>query len=300
MEAREDMFVPHSDSAFPLFHFPAPPLRPKSWAMNLKLQLSVQLSLFSAGAMLCTNAIAAPAGYKLSWADEFEGPSLNPTNWSYRQLGARHDAINTTNAVSVGGGHLTITTYTADGKPRTGMIASQGKFERPFGYWEARIQFDGAPGMWSAFWLQSPTMGKAIGDPAAAGMEIDIIEHRFRDKADKDISGKGQLTLHWDGYGKDHKSKGELTSDLGLGQGFHTYGLEWTDREYRFYIDDKLTWTAPTPVSKIPEYILLSSEVRNKSWAGNIPEAGYGSLETSKTKMIVDYVRFYEKTAEGK
>jgi beta-glucanase (GH16 family) len=127
-----------------------------------------------------------------------------------------------------------------------------------------------------------------------AGVEVDICEHRVVDRVGKNIAGGVHQALHWDVRGKDHKSKTFVTDDLGLADGFHTYGVEWTKTEYRFFIDGKLTWTAE-PVSKRPEFVLFSSEVRDKSWAGNVPPGGYGSRETSKTRMVVDYVRFYEK-----
>jgi len=90
--------------------------------------------------------------------------------------------------------------------------------------------------------------------------------------------------------------KRHVTDDLGLGQSFHIYGVEWTETEYRFFVDGRLTWTA-SPVSRRPQYIILSSEVHDRSWAGTAPAEGYGSLGTSRTKMVVDYVRFYERSS---
>ncbi len=238
-------------------------------------------------------AATPPEGYQLVWADEFNGTSLDLSKWSHRQPGKRHDAVNVPDAVSVGDGHLTITTYTSGGKHYTGMIGTEGKFDRRFGYWEARVRFEGAPGMWSAFWIQTPTFGRPAGDPAAAGTEIDVIEHRVSDKSGKDISGQAHHAVHYGGADKEVKSQAHVTEDLKLSSGFHTFAVQWTETEYRFFADGKLTWTA-TPVSKRPQYIILSSEVSDKSWAGVIPADGYGPLESSKTKMVVDYVRVYE------
>ncbi len=231
----------------------------------------------------------APAGYHLAWSDEFDGAALDMSKWSHRGLGRRRDALNVADAVAVDNGQLTITTYTSDGEHCTGMIGTEGKFERRFGYWEARIQFEGAPGMWSAFWIQTPTFGRPPNDPATAGTEIDVIEHRVSDQSGKDISGPAHHALHIGGG----KSQSHVTEDLKLGSGFHTYGVQWTETEYRFFVDGKLTWTV-TPVSKRPEYIILSSEIQNQSWAGTIPAGGYGPRESSRTRMIMDYVRFYE------
>ena len=62
-------------------------------------------------------------------------------------------------------------------------------------------------------------------------------------------------------------------------------------------MDDKLTWTAPAPVSKRNQYIILSSEVEDDAWAGKIPAGGYGSRETSQTRLVAGYVRFYERSS---
>jgi beta-glucanase (GH16 family) len=173
------------------------------------------------------------------------------------------------------------------------MVGTQGKFEPSFGYYEARIRFRDAPGMWSAFWMQTPTMGQHIGDPGKAGMEIDILEHRVCDKNGKGISGLVQHTIHWDGYGPKHQSRSHRTDDLNLDGGFHVYGFEWTPEQYRFFIDGKLTWSI-TPVSKRSQHIILSCEAQDNGWAGRIPPAGYGDKATSQTQMQVDYVRYYK------
>jgi len=47
------------------------------------------------------------------------------------------------------------------------------------------------------------------------------------------------------------------------------------------------------PASAAAEYIILSSEVNDGSWAGNVPAGGYGSLNTSTTIMSVAYVHAY-------
>jgi len=238
---------------------------------------------------------APPEGYRLAWSDEFDGGALDTNKWAHWLPGKRRDAINSSNAVSLADGLLTITSYTEDGKHFTGMISTRRKFEPIRGYWEARIRFEESPGMWSAFWLQSPTMGRPIGDPATAGIEIDICEHRTVDKNGSNIAGQVAHNLHWDGYGRAHQTKGRDTRDLGLGAGFHVYGFEWTTNAYRFFADGQLTWTVTNAISKAPEFCILSSEIDGKAWAGKIPEAGYGDRAASKTKMVVDWVRYYTR-----
>ena len=248
---------------------------------------------------------AAPpsgAGWNLAWNDEFEGSTMDTAKWRHWLPGARRDAVNSPSAVAVADGALTISTYTSGGTHYTGMISTQDTYPYTYGYIEARIDYDSSPGMWSAFWMQSPTMGNPIGSPNAAGTEIDICEHRSINGSGSNIDGLVVGNIHWDGYGTAHRSTGYTSPNLGLGTGYHIYGMEWTPTQQKFYIDGVLRWTinnnaANSPVSQRSEFIILSSEVDDTSttWAGSIPAAGYGTLATTTTKMKVDYVRVYRR-----
>jgi beta-glucanase (GH16 family) len=243
----------------------------------------------------CAVRAEAPAGYKLEWADEFNGATLDTNKWRIWLPGKRHDAMNTAEAISLTNGCLAITTYREGGTNFTGMVSTHERFEPVRGYWEARIEFADTPGMWSAFWLQSPTMGRPVDDPVKAGMEIDIIEHRATAKNGGRLEAQVQHTLHWNGYGKFHQKKAQATTESGLQKGFHIYGFEWTESVYRFYVDGKVAWTVDGPISKAPEFLILSSEIKDRDWAGTIPAGGFGDRAGSKTKMLVDYVRYYAK-----
>jgi len=245
-----------------------------------------------------------------TWSDEFNGPGLDLTRWSYRATGPRNDGILTPDAVSVGGGALTIKTYTEAGRHYSGMISTYKSgavgFDQTYGYFEARIKFNSSPGQWSAFWLQSPTFGNPVGDPATAGVEMDIAEHRRRCVTapaptppatcgpDKDISNRVQQAVIWDGYGPDSKAAVRLSDPLrGLSNGsWHTWALRWTPTALTFYYDGSATWSRTSPISRRSQYIILSSEV-GAFFAGAIPQGGYGSRLTSTTNMQVDYVRVW-------
>lgn len=212
--------------------------------------------------------------------------------------------------MSVGGGVLTIKTYTQAGKHYSGMIASQNLtltgFEQRYGYFEARMKFNSSPGMWSAFWLQSPSIGNPIGDPATAGVEMDVAEHRARCvsapaptppstcSSTSDITKRIQQALVWDGYGSSSKALVRLSDPLtGLGNGsWHTWALRWAPDELTFLYDGTPIWSASGPISQRSEYIILSSEV-GQFFAGTIPRGGYGSRSATKTNVQVDYVRVY-------
>ncbi len=254
------------------------------------------------GLLCASRAHAAPpsgAGWALVWNDEFEGTTMDTAKWRHWLLGARRDAVNSPSAVSVGDGKLVISTYTSGGTHYTGMISTESTYPYTYGYIEARINYDSNPGMWSAFWMQSPTMGNPIGSPNSAGTEIDICEHRKVDGSGVDRDGNIGGVIHWDGYGTDHRSYGYDSGNLGLGTGYHIYGMEWTPTQQKFYIDGVLRWTinnaTTSPVSQRSEFIILSSEVENGGWSSTVPAGGYGSLATTTTKMEVDYVRVYRR-----
>ncbi len=232
--------------------------------------------------------------YQLAWKDDFNGNKLDTAEWYHRYPGVRNDAFNDTTTVNLDGtGNLNIKVYsdTVGGviTNHAGMIATKREFK--YGKFEARIAFTNESGSWSAYWLQSSTMGNPVGNPQLAGMEIDAVESLSND-------GDVHENLHWDGYGADHKHAGVITGDLGCNSGnFHIYTFEWTPNYYKFYVDGALTWTYSNVISQKQEFIILSSEVKNypvHSWAGPISAGGFGSKTTTKTIMKVDYVKWYQ------
>ncbi|MBD3265678.1 family 16 glycosylhydrolase [bacterium] len=243
---------------------------------------------FSTILFLAINGYAEPPSkqYKLAWADEFNGAALDTQKWGYRALGPRRDAVNVKDTVSLNGdGMLVLTTKKVGDEYHTAMIGTQGKFETTFGYFETRVKFQTQVGHWSAFWLQSPTMGQ-VGDPQKFGTEIDIYEY-LRNQPET-----LHFNLHWDGYGDEHKTTGSDYKSDSLTQGFHVIGLEWTPNEYVFYVDGKERWRSNKAVSHRDEYIILSLEVGK--WAGDIKQA------TLPDRCYFDYVRVYKKQSAAK
>ena len=137
------------------------------------------------------------------------------------------------------------------------------------------------PGHWAAFWMMCPGVNR-VGDEGRDGTEIDIVEMPWRD-------GKVTMNLHWDGYGKAHKSAGTNFTRPELAEGFHDYGLLWTPEQYVFYVDGHEVWRSKAGgVSQVPEYLKLTEEIG--SWGGDIKKADLPDY------FEVDYVRVYELT----
>ncbi len=238
-----------------------------------------------------------PPGYVIVWQDEFDGTSLDATRWTPFS-GPRLDSIATPNALDVRNGILTLTTYTQAGVHYTGFLSTEGKFAARYGYYEARIRFDDAPGSWCAFWLQSPTIGVPLGDPAHAGVEADVVEHRVTDQGGWDaLRDMVALNLNWDGYDV-HKQNVQKVMALPDGspiQGqWHTFAVLWTASGYTWYVDDVQLWTSAAAVSQRTEDLRLTCEVADGSWAGYVPKGGYGPKATSAAKMEVDWVRVWQ------
>jgi beta-glucanase (GH16 family) len=239
-----------------------------------------------------------PAGYQLAWADEFDGSALDPQKWT-AQVGPRRGYQMTPDSAQVKDGLLTITSYTAvDGTQHSAFITTEGHYQPTRGYFEARIKFQDAPGEWCSFWLFSPTNGVPLGDPADAGVEIDMVEHRVTDQGGwTALRDMVAMNLNWDGYGTHLKNAQKVTAlpnGAPVQGAWHTYGVLWTASGYTFYVDSWELWTTTQAVSAVPEIIQLTCEIQGGTWAGDIPPGGYGTRSTSTTGMQVDYVRVWQ------
>jgi len=251
------------------------------------------MNIFAAAFVVATLWISAGVraqppskDYVLVWSDEFGGTKLDRAKWGFHQPGKRRKAINTEDCATLDGkGNLVLTTKRVGDEIHTCMIETRGRFEAIYGYFECRVKFQTQQGHWSAFWLQSPTLGPA-GDLKKYGAEIDIFE--FLGKQRDTLL----MNLHWDGYGKDHKHAGSKHVDKSLADGFHVVGLEWTPQEYVFFLDGKEIWRTSAGLSHAKEYIILSLEV--DTWSGDISKA---QLPDS---LYVDYVRVYQRKSAGK
>jgi len=229
---------------------------------------------------------AADQAWRLLWHDEFDGTALDETKWEAPEQ-KRRDGWWTRKAVSLDGqGHLVIRTFKEGDRYYDGCVRTRGKFEHAFGYYVARIQLQKQPGHWSAFWMYHPSVGQ-VGHGGMDGTEIDIMEKPW-------IDDRVQHALHWDGYGKAHRSEGHVARVPGVMEGWHTYSLLWTPDEYVFYVDGKETWrTRGGGVCQVPLYLKLSDELQFGGWAGDVRQAALPD------EFQVDYVRVYELVDAG-
>ena len=223
--------------------------------------------------------------WKLVCEDEFDGDKIDEMKWKHCPEWDRCDGFckwNDEDAYVDGEGNLKLQIRKENDKIFCGAVRTKDIFEKKFGYFEIRCKMPVIHGGWCAFWMM-PATGNDPGEEGKDGTEIDIFESIFADK------GHVNHALHWDGYGKEHKSKAntiEKSDDLYTG--FHKYALLWNENEYVFYINDKETWrTSAGGVMQVPGYLKITMEAAK--WAGNIHK------EELPKVMTVDYVRVYGK-----
>jgi|GEM_PF-596800 len=236
--------------------------------------------------------------YHLVWSDEFEGAdrgSPDPAKWGYWLLGKQGDQVNWRDGALLDGqGNLKMQTtkhevYDRRGKKsleyRAAFLSTEHRYETTYGYFEARMKFQKQVGHWSAFWINTDTLGKPRKDPARAGVEIDIIEY-MTDPAHFD---QAMHTIHWDNKTPDHKQDHAMVKVPGLSEGWHLVGCEWTEEAIVFYVDGKETYRTSKAIPKKDQYMVLSMHVGD--WAGRIAEA------TLPDYCLVDHVRVFKRTS---
>lgn len=245
-----------------------------------------------------TTDFPLPDGYKIVWRENFKGTEIDKKSWRINPFAFRKNVIMGAESAFIGPSGLSIRSWTDDnGQHHSGGIDTKGKREFTYGLFNAKIKFFGAPGQQTAFWLQSANTGKYIGDQGKHGDEIDVMEFRQVSKAGKNISDLLTSTIHYDGYGADHKQiQKTSTAPMSMEGTWHNYSVLWTPTSYKFFFDGQQYAEIDDAVSQSPEYIILSGNVNNGgNWNGYPPAGGYGSLATSNVGMDVAEVWVAQK-----
>ncbi len=263
--------------------------------------------------------------WELVWADEFDGYELDRTKWEFRLnfWGKRFDAYTDQGVILDGNSHVELHRTERDGyyvSPQ--LVTGQNSFDAPktskgiwplgpvtepkfihrYGYYECRCKFQREPDvMWSAFWLQSPSIGTTY-DPAYSGIECDIMEHFH----EKDCT-TGNI---YGGYSKQIKEEGRVTYDLKPTEdGWHTFGMDWRPDGYTGYCDGEVITDIKGKVSHVPQFIILSTEIRGyrtghplKVGEKMVKHTTGADGENVKVQdgftddaFIVDYVRVFDR-----
>lgn len=251
-------------------------------------------------ASLLLSQVAVSQCPNLVWADEFDGESLDESNWNY-QLGDGCDLgicgwgnnelqYYQQENVTVSDGILKITAkkeQVDDHQYTSARINTNGKRQWTYGRMEARIKLPDGGGLWPAFWMLPSD--KAYGGWPRSG-EIDIMEF-VGHEPDKVLG-----TIH---YGKSYQDHQLLGGDFKLFSGrfpddYHEFAIEWEDGEIRWMVDDIL-YSTKTAAEAAPYDWPFDQNFHfllNVAVGGNLGGAVHDSI--FPVTMEVDYVRVYD------
>lgn len=277
------------------------------WRAILLLALALPVG---ARATPAEPAPAAPSGYRLVWADEFDRDGApDPAKWTFEHGFARNKELQwyqPENARCAGG--LLIIEAQRESRPNPGhepgsrdwrrsrptvdytsaSVTTRGLHAWLYGRIEVRAKIDVRDGMWPAIW----TLGVENRWPANG--EIDVMEY---------YSGKMLANTFWAQEGLNQpagvvvkKTLDEL-SGRQWADDFHVWRLDWDAAEIRIYVDDVL-WHR-TPITEAqrfkpgqahpfqqPHYLILNLAVGSN---GGDPFAA-----EFPARFEVDYVRVYQ------
>ncbi len=261
------------------------------------------------GLALVANGLTGQ-NWKLVWADEFDGDTLNTTKWSY-MIGDGTDygipgwgnnelQYYQEENVQVADGFLTITAERENVESSqftSGRIRTSNTGDWTYGRFEFRAKMPEGKGLWAAIWML-PT-DEDYGGWAASG-EIDIMEYLGDDTT------KVYGTIHYGGQwpANEHRGTDYVTDDTAFNSKFHTFALEWEEGELRWYVDgeqfQKLgtgMWYSsggafPAPFNK--RFHLLLNLAVGGNWPGS-PDFN----TTFPQDFVIDYVRVYQDGVTG-
>lgn len=241
--------------------------------------------------------MAAPAGWTLVFADEFETPgSLDPSKWAY-DLGyianeEKQYYTSRSENVRAEAGTLVIEAHKEayQGYAYTSArVTTRGRFELLYGRVEVRAKLPAGRGTWPAIWMLGTNIDQA-GWPTCG--EIDIMENVGFDPLRIHASVHTAAYNHTIGT---HKTA--IVTITNPADDFHVYAMEWyadhidvfVDGQKYFTFRNEGTGSRAWPFDK-PQYLLLNLAIGG-SWGG---QQGIDDAQFPK-RLLVDYVRIYQQ-----
>lgn len=233
------------------------------------------------------SAIAA-ATWQLVWSDEFNGSSVNTSNWTFETgaggWGNNEQQYYRSQNATVSNGNLVITARRESfggANYTSARLKTQGKRSFTYGRMEARIRMPLGQGLWPAFWMLGSNFS-SVGWPRCG--EIDIMEH-------VNTSSTVHGTIHWDANGYANYGGSTNTSPAN----YHVYSVEWNTSAIKWFVDGVKYHEANilNNINSTEEFHRPFFFILNMAVGGNWPGQ---TIDNSKlpASMYVDYVRVYQ------
>ncbi|WP_271813623.1 glycoside hydrolase family 16 protein [Clostridium beijerinckii] len=259
-----------------------------------QLIMSLVISSLMVSSFIPTVTAKADTGWNLAWSDEFNGTSINTSNWKCETGGdgwgnnELEYYTNRSENARIENGNLVIE---ARKENYNGMnytsarLKSQGLKNWTYGKVEARMKLPAGQGVWPAFWMLGENISQ-VSWPKCG--EIDIMEHINNESA---IHG----TIHWDSTGNNtHADYGAASPNIDVTQ-YHVYSIEWNASSIKWFVDGKqyLEANIANNINGTEEFHKPFFILFNLAIGGNWPGNPNGSTPFP-AKMYVDYVRVYQ------
>lgn len=252
---------------------------------------------------------ATANGQTLVWSDEFDGPAIDRSTWTFNTGGSgfgngelQYYTARPEN-VYIDSGSLVIEArrenYLGDKAFTSSRLVSNGRFAFKYGTVEARIKLPNVEyGLWPAFWMMGINYG-AIDWPNAG--EVDIMEFGRKDAYQAGVVNRRALcAAHWelnDGHVYDD---GYIDWPTVLYDDYHRFKMEWTPTIMRMYVDDVPYWSLDIsdPVGDdleefhAPMFLLTNVAVGGWNFI-EITDPGQITA-TFPARMYIDYIRLYD------
>jgi beta-glucanase (GH16 family) len=249
--------------------------------------------------------VSVEDGWELVWSDEFEGDTIDPSNWAYDIGGwgwgngeAQYYTDRPENA-RVENGLLVIEARQEKFEDKyytSARLKTQGLREFQYGRIEARLKVPEGAGMWPAFWMLGSDFQRNPDDPFDSNWpqagEVDIMEYvgREPDLVMGTVHGPGYSGAG--GLGRWNRQEYDIADD------FHTFAIEWDESGITWFYDGEDYFTlTPEDVGDREwvfdhEFFMLLNLALGGQFAGNI------GLDTQfPANLYVDYVRVYQRVS---
>ncbi len=272
-------------------------------------------------------------GYEYVWGDEFEGDDIDLTKWDFEACMAGTEMMQLSydrEIIDTSDGRLKLRAIRVRDSSDEALqfkvpysTVTKYKMNYTYGYAEIRARMPFTAGVWPSFWgLSNGELGPKRNSKYY--VEIDVFEvfgsldtvipniHKHY------LSDYDYTSLHDTEYtGGNHTSYGLMyeTSEWvfknvkTIGQEYHTYGYEWTEKEASMYVDGNkyMTYDIASSYDKCsdnsgfhdPLFLMFNFHIFSPDFSSIVSpiEGNYDSLPS---EYDIDYFRLYQKPGKGK
>ncbi len=242
--------------------------------------------------------------WEIVWADEFEGETIDTSKWTY-DIGnwgwgnaeLQYYTDSRKKNARIENGNLIIEAHKNDmgEKWTSARLTTREKTSFQYGKIEFKAIVPAKKGNWAAGWTLGDDYVDELSWPYCG--EIDILESVGYEMDNETGNGIAHASAHSGAYYFKLNNQPTATIPVdSMNQKYHTYAVEWTPEYIKAMVDDKvyfeyndnsteLSW----PFDK-PHNIILNLAMGG-GWGG----AQGMDPDVTSQKMIIDYVRVYER-----